>query len=355
MYRYVTVLISLVLMSMQASCGPGKTADGGGSSNIEMLEVSGQLTYRERIALPPDSIAVVELRDVSIADAPSVISDQRIELAGRQVPVPFRLIVDPAKLAGGRRYSVRGAIVGPDQQLLWTTADAHPVDPAAGDAELGALMMTRVSSQGEAAFKATGNEPGWRLDIDDRQITLLMNNGGRRVVATRSAPQTDGDTTRYASTADGQPLTATITNRVCSDNMTGMPYPNTVVVLFGGQELKGCGGDPADLLQGAEWVIEDLNGRGIVDSSRGTLNFTADGAVSGRSFCNSYSGKYTLTGETLSISMVASTLMACAPALMNQEKLFTDVMAGVRRFEIGADGDLVLHSSDGRTIRARRE
>jgi heat shock protein HslJ len=143
-------------------------------------------------------------------------------------------------------------------------------------------------------------------------------------------------------------------NRSCADTMSGMPHPKTVVVVYGGEELRGCGGRPAELLQGAEWVVEDVNGGGILAGSRGTLHFGSDGSISGRSFCNAYSGSYTLTGEGLSITLAASTRMACTPPLMDQEKVFTDLLADVRRFEVGADGALILHTDDGRTIRAGR-
>src|SRR3546814_2409079 len=39
----------------------------------ERMIVRGSLTYRERIALPPGSVAEVTLQDVSRADAPSTI------------------------------------------------------------------------------------------------------------------------------------------------------------------------------------------------------------------------------------------------------------------------------------------
>ena len=371
MLRNMKVLICLCLIAVLANCGPRTTTTVGGPPGSQILEVSGELTYRERIAVPPQSTAVVELRDVSVADAPSVIvAELRIDLAGRQVPIPFRMSVDRAKLASGRRYSVRGIIVSLVQQQLWTTTDAHLIDAAAEKAELGTLMMTRSQAQApagqtggtppgpsgaEGTFTAIGNEPGWRLDIDIKQITLLTNNGATRVVAPRTVPQITGDTTRYVATVDGRPLTATIVNRICADSMTGMPHPNTVSVLFNSQEFRGCGGNPAELLQGAEWVVEDINRGGNVAGSRGTLNFAPDGSVSGKSFCNSYRGTYTLTGETLSISPGISTLMACVPeSLMNQEKLFTTLLAAVRRFEMTSDGALILHAGDGRTIRARR-
>src|SRR3546814_14991803 len=60
----------------------------------ERMIVRGSLTYRERIALPPGSVAEVTLQDVSRADAPStILARHTIPLVGRQVPVPFHLTV----------------------------------------------------------------------------------------------------------------------------------------------------------------------------------------------------------------------------------------------------------------------
>jgi heat shock protein HslJ len=148
----------------------------------------------------------------------------------------------------------------------------------------------------------------------------------------------------------------TIVDRLCVDTMSGMPRPNRVTVLLDGRELNGCGGDPAVLLQGAEWVVEDIAGAGIVDGSRATLNFGADGQLAGSGSCNRYSGSYMLTGEGLSVSSkTAMTMMACVPALMQQESRFMELLSQVRRFRLGADGALILESDTGGTITARRQ
>ena len=73
-----------------------------------MLSVKGALTYRARIALPPETRAVVELKDTSVADG-RVVAEQRMDLGGKQVPIPFVLTVDRSKLLDGKQYSVRGA------------------------------------------------------------------------------------------------------------------------------------------------------------------------------------------------------------------------------------------------------
>ena len=125
-------------------------------------------------------------------------------------------------------------------------------------------------------------------------------------------------------------------------------------MLFEGKTLNGCGGDPADLLKGGEWVVEDITGVRLVDHSRITLAFGADGRVSGMASCNRYGAEYALTGEGLTISKGFTTRMACDPPLMNQEQVFLEVLSKVQRFELGPNGTLILHTADRRTITARR-
>jgi heat shock protein HslJ len=203
------------------------------------------------------------------------------------------------------------------------------------------------------AFRARGNEPGWRLDVDGGTMTLVTQSGRRLAAPTPAAQRTDAFT-RYAARADGSDLTVTVRERLCRDTMTGMPHPSAVEVILDGRTLNGCGGEPASLLQGREWVVEYVNGKGIIDRSRATLNFGANGRLSGRVSCNNYTAQYTLTGEGLTVDKVAGTTLACPPDLMTQEALFLDVLRNVRRFDLTPDGALVLQTDDRRTITARR-
>ena len=68
---------TLVKMLDEALANPG----GGGAT---MSKVTGTVSYRERIALPPAATIRVQLVDVSRADAPAdVLGEQLIEAAGR--------------------------------------------------------------------------------------------------------------------------------------------------------------------------------------------------------------------------------------------------------------------------------
>ena len=111
---------------------------------------------------------------------------------------------------------------------------------------------------------------------------------------------------------------------------------------------------PPPALQGVEWVVEDIDGAGIVARARATLTLGSDGRVSGDASCNRYTGPYTLSGEALSFGNLAATRRACEAPLMEQETRFFTTLASVRRFEFTPGGALLLRGEPGRSIKARR-
>lgn len=206
-------------------------------------------------------------------------------------------------------------------------------------------------------LSAQGNEPGWSLIISGDRLDLVTDYGANHQTLTLLPPTREDDRTVYR-TSDNSTLIA-VSDDICRDSMSGMTYPKTVMVTYDTTALNGCGGDPATLLTRGEWVVEDVNGGGIVDRSQGTLLFTGpengeEPRVGGRAFCNRYTASYELTGEGLTIGNAAVTRMACAPALMDLEQKFLDILMHTQRFELTETGALVLHAADGRTLTARR-
>jgi putative lipoprotein len=89
--------------------------------------VTGTVSYLQRMALPPNAVILVQLQDVSLADAPGkLISEQSINLGQRQVPVPFTLTFDPAKIDAKHTYSVSAKITV-DGKLSFITDQSYPV------------------------------------------------------------------------------------------------------------------------------------------------------------------------------------------------------------------------------------
>jgi len=95
-------------------------------------------------------------------------------------------------------------------------------------------------------------------------------------------------------------------------------------------------------LEGVTVVADEVSGTyTIAPGSTITLTFT-DGRVSGRAGCNSISGAYTVRGDVLSVSpQLMSTMMACDPALMDQDTWLTAFLSSSPTFTY-ADGTLTL-------------
>ncbi len=89
--------------------------------------VSGTVTYRERIALTPGAKLVVEIRDVSYADAAApLIASQTIQDPG-QVPIEFEVPFDRDDIDSRNTYSVSARIIESDGRLAFTNDTAHDV------------------------------------------------------------------------------------------------------------------------------------------------------------------------------------------------------------------------------------
>jgi len=90
--------------------------------------VTGVVTYRVRSALPADAEVRVRLEDVSRADAPAILLGEQVFGAeGRQVPLPFEIVFDPADIDPRHSYSLRAEIRDPAGRVLFRTTHTHPV------------------------------------------------------------------------------------------------------------------------------------------------------------------------------------------------------------------------------------
>ncbi len=114
----------------------------------------------------------------------------------------------------------------------------------------------------------------------------------------------------------------------------------------------------AGTLEGGPWLVEDLNGGGVIDDARVDLTFDpgdhGTGIISGRSGCNRYSGAWRQDGAKVTLGPVTSTMMACAPALMEMERKFLGALEAVRTVTYDGTGAAMLKAPDGRIIKFRR-
>jgi heat shock protein HslJ len=84
--------------------------------------------------------------------------------------------------------------------------------------------------------------------------------------------------------------------------------------------------EPDAALVGVTWALQTII-RGEAASTpvaQGTLVFSDDGAVAGTAGCNSIGGTY---DPATGFGQMVSTMMACEPAVMEQERFFMDVLS----------------------------
>ena len=92
------------------------------------VSLTGQITYRERIALPPTAQIEIQLSDVSLMDAPSrTIAQQSFTADGRQVPFAFSLTVDQRPLDPRHSYAVSARITDASGRLMFITDTRNSV------------------------------------------------------------------------------------------------------------------------------------------------------------------------------------------------------------------------------------
>lgn len=255
-----------------------------------------------------------------------------------------RLLLKPEASASGALY----VAPGDDQTRFWSKGDRATLT-IRGETYPECLVPGAV----EMPFEARGNEPFWRAVVSGTELRLerpFDKDGEKRLEV--EAVLADRHGREFLARGDDLNVRLTVARQLCQDSMSGAQFPAQARLMVNGQTFTGCGGDPQRLLRGAEWVVEDLAGTGIIDSSRVTIRFLSDNRIAGRGSCNRYAGSYRLTGEGVGFGALASTRMACAPALMNQEHRFLQILGEVSRIQIGQEGQLQLGTASGATITA---
>lgn len=177
---------------------------------------------------------------------------------------------------------------------------------------------------------ATGKSPPYSFVIPYDPDAILP---GHRY--SLSARITDGDQLLFASTSN---------NAVFGDG------PDVTDILV--QRVADAPAPSADAASPAgHWLAEDIDGAGVIDNLQTVLDLAADGTVSGTGGCNRIGGQAEIDGDKITFGQMISTMMACAPAAMDQEGKFLDALERVASYRLDAErGKLTLLDAAGKDI-----
>ncbi|MBE2182015.1 MAG: META domain-containing protein [Anaerolineae bacterium] len=147
--QFTAALINVAVFSFTEDGGLLLEAQASSGSLLlsAQPQVTGTMSYMQRIALPEDAFIRVQIEDVSRMDMPSVvIGEQIIMPAGAQVPIPFAVSFSPNVIQESNRYSLSVRITDANGRLLWITDSSNPVITGGNPTSDIEVNLVQVSS-----------------------------------------------------------------------------------------------------------------------------------------------------------------------------------------------------------------
>ena len=170
------------------------------SSEVVMVErITGTLSYRERIALPPGAQMEIVVSDITLGRNKELILSRTMNTIGQaSAPIPFSIDVSKLNLRDGPLYGLRAFIREPDGTILFRTSEPFLLDLRSETVDIGDIRVSMTSL----------GDPGVGIpDLQDGEWRVTQIGGD--VVAQISAPT-------MTFTADGRLYGSTSCNRFSS-------------------------------------------------------------------------------------------------------------------------------------------
>ena len=101
-------------------------------------------------------------------------------------------------------------------------------------------------------------------------------------------------------------------------------------------------GAPVTDLAGTSWVLLDMGGTADLAHLVPTLEFGADGQLSGFAGCNQFNAPYAISSADLTLGSLATTKMMCIRPGSVVESTYLEALVGVKTWWVDDSGDLHL-------------
>ncbi|MCU4676091.1 YbaY family lipoprotein [Catenovulum sp. 2E275] len=333
--RTFNVFLLGLLITLTAAC----------QQSEPQASVTGKIGYLERIALTPNSHAIISLYDVSIADKKAeLIAEQKIDLKQQQVPVAFELNFASKQIRVNGIYSVRAVIKSNEGKLLWTTDTVYPIDTRVTEQDLGLLRLVKVRAPEQSN---TGNPVVLNYQCGEHLIKVSQLNNQLELVLNQTPYQLN-----RVVAASGEKYQL---------EQQGMPKidfwlkgDGAMLVVDGTKESCQLVDDAQanNKLSNSQWYVAQINNMNIMENTKVTVNFSEQ-KIYGSAGCNQYTADYQATAPEVHLSTIAVTKRACLSAeLAEQESRFLTILGEVNRFKI-ENGTLILDDGQGNSLIAQ--
>lgn len=127
--------------------------------------------------------------------------------------------------------------------------------------------------------------------------------------------------------------------------LTGCGSTGTAVVSEGGLDLVGT-----------RWLVEDIDGKGVIDMLQTTIEFDTNTSARASGGCNNAFGNVTFDGDLIEFGAFGTTMKMCSEAISNQESRFFAALGQTRRYRLDTYSDLLyfMDAEDKEILRFSR-
>lgn len=136
--RTIAFVILVTLAATLAACA------GNAASQAN---ISGTVTYLQRIALPAGATLNVALVDISLADAPAVMLGAYSSQPQTQVPLPFTIEYNPADIVDNHTYALQAEIRDAEGKLWFRNTTTFFVLTNGNPTDSVEIVLDMVSGQ----------------------------------------------------------------------------------------------------------------------------------------------------------------------------------------------------------------
>jgi putative lipoprotein len=116
------IVMLVAVLAVGGSCAATDPVPPAAGARPTMI--TGDVTYRERIALLPDAVLRVRLLDV-LPDKPAAVIAERTVRPSGNVPIRFELPFDPQRIDPAHTYAVDARLTSGKRE--WITVEQHKV------------------------------------------------------------------------------------------------------------------------------------------------------------------------------------------------------------------------------------
>jgi heat shock protein HslJ len=151
--------------------------------------------------------------------------------------------------------------------------------------------------------------------------------------------------------ADHSPALLPRRHRARRPHPAGATLALACAMLAAAASTSQCTAQPSTpSLPGTEWLLEDIQSRGVPDNLNSPLAFAADGSFHGNAGCNIVRGKAVITADRIEFPTILTSRKACIGAAMEHETAYLEALGKVRRWHMDARGLLHLGDEAGRDL-----